>query len=122
MRKSLAELISERQHTTEIQVTDWGGAVQLAKLPPRERVELLERIADKTDEGGNIPIATALDEYVWAISKSVAADEGSRGCDSDDGREFLVGERLDVLQQVFQAVAEWNLGNLDAELETAKKN
>ena len=85
-------------------------------------MELLERIADKTDEGGNIPIATALDEYVWAISKSVAADDGSRVFDSDDGREFLFGERLDVLQQVFQAVAEWNLGNLDAELETAKKN
>ena len=42
--------------------------------------------------------------------------------DTDEGRKFLYGERLDVLVAVFQAVSDFNLGNLDSEIEAAKKN
>ena len=103
-------------------MTDWGGAVQLQKLTARDRIDLLERIASKTDSDGNIPISTALDEYVWAISKTVVSEAGELVFDSDAGRDFLYGERLDLLSEVFQAIADWNLGNVEAELEAAKKN
>ena len=122
MRKTLAELVAERQTTPEVEVIDWGGPVRLAKLPARERLELLERIGGKADAEGNLPIAVALDEYVWAISKSVQGDDGGLVFDSDEGREFLYGERLDVLQGVFQEVANFNIGEMSAEMESAKKN
>ena len=122
MRKTLSELIAERQTTTEVEVIDWGGPVQLAKLPARQRLELLERIGGKADGDGNLPIAVALDEYVWAISKSVQSEAGCLVFDSDEGREFLYGERLDVLQNVFQEVANFNIGEMSAEMEAAKKN
>ena len=122
MRKTLTELIAERRATTEVEVVDWGGAVTLARLPARDRLELLERISDKTNQDGELPVTIALDEYVWAISKSVANEGGDLVFDTDEGRKFLYGERVDVLVAVFQAVSDFNLGNLDSEIEAAKKN
>ena len=122
MRKTLADLRAARQSTIEIEVPDWGGPVQLAKMPARMRIELLERISEKTDGEGNIPISIAIDEYVWAVSKSVEGEVGGLVFDSDEGREFLYGERLDVLSRVFQGVVDFNIGQMGAELELAKKN
>ena len=122
MQKTLEQLKADRWQTVETEVVDWGGTVTIGRLSPRDRVELLERINGKMGEDGVVPIGVALDEYVWAISKTVQSPSGEPVFDSDEGREFLYGERLDVLTQAFQCVVEFNLGNMEEELETAKKN
>lgn len=120
---SFSDIAANRVHFRDIHVDKWKGDVRIGRLAVRDRLGLMVLLehTERDETGKIIDDADAVEFSVWLISKSITDADGELAFDSDEGRDFLRAEDIDVLNQLANEAIEINGFASNGELEEAKK-
>lgn len=105
----------------DLYVEKLGGEVRIRRLSTPKKVDVLQLVQriERDDKGDCLDLAGALEAMVEVVALSVEE------LDTDQGREFLRAEDLDVLTYLFEESLVFNgvdVKVIAEQIEAAKKN
>lgn len=108
--------------TVDVEVEHWGGSVRLAKLGAVAGVSIGQRYdaAAKDAHGYPSEDRELVEFYVLLVSHSIVEADGKRRFTSEEGRDLLRRQPIEVLRTIGQAALKLN-GYLKEDAD-AKKN
>lgn len=113
--ESVKKSVKDKWKRTSIEVPLWGGTVTLGELSAADKLELSQLPGSQ----GHVDSQIGLDAYIFIIRRSVLDGSGERMFAMEEGKEFLVHQPLELIQQVAEAAID--LSGLGEDVDHKKK-
>jgi len=108
--------------TKDIAIERFGGDVRIRALSARAGLAFSKRHGELAGENGDVEDLTAVyDLYADIICQCVVDDHGVRYLDDAEGRQFVLGQPMVVLEQLGSAIFDFS-GMNTTELEQKKSS